>query len=68
VTLWEEGHGSLAGVSEALATVAARHRRFVVETVDGGPASGSPFGTALQESGFAPAIRGLTYRGARARR
>ena len=68
VTLWDEGGGSVAGVSEALATVAARHRRFVVETVDGEPVAGSALGTALQESGFVPAIRGLTYRGARARR
>jgi hypothetical protein len=50
-------------VSAALAEVGARHRRLTLITVNGDPASTSPLATPLSEWGFAPAPRGLTYRG-----
>ncbi len=45
-----------------LAKVAARHRRFVVETIGAEPASFSRMAPALSEWGFVPALRGLTLR------
>ncbi|MEX0700405.1 MAG: DEAD/DEAH box helicase [Acidimicrobiia bacterium] len=45
-----------------LARVAARHRRFVVETIGTESASASRMAPALSEWGFVPALRGLTFR------
>jgi ATP-dependent Lhr-like helicase len=50
-------------VGQALATVAARHRRTTVNTVNGVPAQSSPLAPALAEWGFTTAVKGLSYRG-----
>lgn len=50
-------------LAAALAGVAARQRRFRLEEVDGSPAAASILAPHLTETGFAPAVRGLAYRG-----
>ena len=50
-------------VSRSLADVAGRHRRLTLVTVNGEPAGATPLAAPLREWGFAPAPRGLTYRG-----
>jgi ATP-dependent Lhr-like helicase len=52
-------------LARAVAAVAARHRRFTLQFVDGGPAAASPLAPALVEWGFATALHGLAYRHAR---
>jgi ATP-dependent Lhr-like helicase len=51
------------GVGQALATIAGRHRRTTLSTVNGAPAQASPLAPVLAEWGFAIAVKGLTYRG-----
>ena len=55
-------------VSSALARVAARHRSFRVDRVNGSPVHGSPWVRALSEAGFAPTSRGLAFRSGTRRR
>ncbi len=57
----EPGH--FIAVGQALAAVAARHRRTTVTTVNGSPAQTSPLAPALAEWGFTTAVKGLSYRG-----
>ena len=47
----------------ALAEVGKRRRRMTIETIDGKPITSHPLASVLRESGFAPANRGLAYRG-----
>ena len=49
--------------AEALTEIGERHRRLAIETIDGKPAADHPLGARLLESGFAPGLRGLAYRG-----
>lgn len=46
-----------------LAEIAARHRRMVIQKVDGDTAPASPLAIVLKEWGFAPALKGLAYQG-----
>ncbi len=50
-------------IGRGLAEVAARHRRLTLMTVDDDPAPNSPIAPVLTEWGFAPAPKGMTYRG-----
>ncbi|MGH8915614.1 MAG: Lhr family helicase, partial [Acidimicrobiia bacterium] len=50
-------------LGRGLSTIASRHRRTTVNTVNGRPAPNSPLAPALVEWGFAAAPKGLTYRG-----
>jgi ATP-dependent Lhr-like helicase len=63
LTLLDTTPDRFGEVSGALATVAGRHRRLTLATVNGDPAPTSPLASALREWGFAAAPRGLTYRG-----
>jgi len=63
LTLLTSEPSHFVGVGQALAVVAARHRRTTLNTVNGGPAQASPLAPALAEWGFATAVKGLTYRG-----
>ena len=49
--------------AQALADVGRRRRRMTIETIDGQPVAQHPLGSLLRESGFAPASRGLAFRG-----
>ena len=49
--------------AQALADVGRRRRRMTIETIDGQPVAQHPLGSLLRESGFAPAGRGLAFRG-----
>ena len=53
-------HAAAAG---ALTEIGLRHRRLIIETIDGEPAGDHPLGPALLESGFAISLHGLAYRG-----
>ena len=53
----------LRDAAAALAEIGERRKRLTIETVDGGPASDHPLGAHLLENGFAPGLRGLSYRG-----
>ena len=68
LSLWGAATERPSEVAAAIAGVATRHRRFVVEEVDGAPPTATPMGAALEDQGFVPAVRGLAYRGVRARR
>jgi ATP-dependent Lhr-like helicase len=50
-------------LGRGLSTIASRHRRTTVNTVNGRPAPKSPLAPTLVEWGFASAPKGLTYRG-----
>jgi ATP-dependent helicase Lhr and Lhr-like helicase len=50
-----------APIAQAIARVASRHRRFSVESIDGGPVGRTPLGLALADAGFGPAPRGLRF-------
>jgi ATP-dependent Lhr-like helicase len=63
LTLLTSEPSHYAEVGQALARVAARHRRTTLSTVNGSPAQSSPLAAALAEWGFATAVRGLTFRG-----
>jgi ATP-dependent Lhr-like helicase len=63
LTLLDTTPDRFGEVSGALATVAGRHRRLTLATVNGDPSPTSPLASALREWGFAAAPRGLTYRG-----
>jgi ATP-dependent Lhr-like helicase len=63
LTLLTSEPSQFVGVGQALAVVAARHRRTTLTTVNGNPAQTSPLAPVLAEWGFATAVRGLTYRG-----
>jgi ATP-dependent Lhr-like helicase len=63
LTLIEVSSEQFGEVSRAMASIAQRHRRLTLLTVNGGPASSSPLAAPLAEWGFATAPRGLTYRG-----
>ena len=52
-----------AAAAEALTEIGLRHRRLIIETIDGEPAGDHPLGPALLESGFAVSLHGLAYRG-----
>ncbi len=47
----------------ALADVGSRQRRMTLERIDDEPISSHPLGRLLLDHGFAPAARGLTFRG-----
>ncbi len=63
LTLFDTDPAMYGEISRILASVAARHRRLTLLTVNGNLASSSPLAPALTEWGFAAAPRGLTYRG-----
>ncbi len=50
-------------IASALAGIARRHRRFNLQVVNGTPAAAAPLAPALTEWGFAPAPKGLSFRG-----
>ncbi len=50
-------------IASTLAEIARRHRRFDLRSVNGAPAAAAPLAPALTEWGFAPAPKGLSYRG-----
>jgi len=52
-------YGHLAG---AIAGLAGRRRKLVVETIDGAPVGQAPLGAALREWGFTTGLRGLVMR------
>ena len=62
-TLLTSEPSQFVGVGQALATIAARHRRTTLSTVNGSPALASALAPVLAEWGFATAVKGLTYRG-----
>lgn len=49
--------------AEALTELGERNPRLALEAVDGRPAEDHPLGALLLEKGFAPGLRGLSYRG-----
>jgi ATP-dependent Lhr-like helicase len=49
----------LSDLARGLATVASRHRRFRIETVDGGAIEQTRLAPVLSEWGFVPALKGL---------
>ena len=51
--------------AEALTELGERNPRLALEAVDGRPAEDHPLGALLLEKGFAPGLRGLSYRGRR---
>ncbi|MCY3539886.1 MAG: DEAD/DEAH box helicase [bacterium] len=53
-------HGYAA---DALSEIATRHRRLIVETINGRAAGDHPLGATMRESGFATSLKGLAYRG-----
>ncbi|MGB8361390.1 MAG: DEAD/DEAH box helicase [Acidimicrobiia bacterium] len=63
LTLIEVSSEQFGEVSRAMASIAERHRRLTLLTVNGDAASSSPLAAPLAEWGFATAPRGLTYRG-----
>jgi ATP-dependent Lhr-like helicase len=50
-------------IGRGLAEIAARHRRLTLITINDDPAPKSPLAPVLGEWGFAPAPKGLTYKG-----
>jgi ATP-dependent Lhr-like helicase len=63
LTVLAEDTSSYENLGRGLSTIASRHRRTTVNTVNGRPAPKSPLAPALAEWGFATAPKGLTYRG-----
>ena len=49
--------------ADALTELGERNPRMALEAVDGRPAEDHPLGALLLENGFAPGLRGLSYRG-----
>ena len=50
-------------VANAIAGIAAKSRSFRLESVDGSAPAQTAWGPVLAELGFAPAVRGMSYRG-----
>jgi ATP-dependent helicase Lhr and Lhr-like helicase len=67
VSLWGAGAELGEDVVVALAEIAGRHSRFTIETVNDASAATSHLAEALMAAGFAPAVKGLRWRGPRAR-
>jgi ATP-dependent helicase Lhr and Lhr-like helicase len=67
VSLWGAGAELDEDVVVALAEIAGRHSRFTIETVNDASAATSHLAEALIAAGFAPAVKGLRWRGPRAR-
>jgi ATP-dependent Lhr-like helicase len=63
LTVLAEESSAYGHLGRGLSTIASRHRRTTVNTVNGQPAPRSPLAPALVEWGFAAAPKGLTYRG-----
>jgi len=63
LTVLAEDTSTYGYLGRGLSTIASRHRRTTVNTVNGRPAPKSPLAPALVEWGFATAPKGLTYRG-----
>ncbi len=63
LTVLVEDTSTYGYLGRGLSTIASRHRRTTVNTVNGRPAPKSPLAPALVEWGFAAAPKGLTYRG-----
>ena len=63
LTLLDPAPEVFSQVSSALAEIASRHRKLTLTTVNGEPVVATPLAAPLSEWGFAPAPRGLTYRG-----
>lgn len=63
LTVLAEDTTTYGHLGRGLSSVAARHRRITVNTVNGRPAPKSPLAPTLVEWGFATAPKGLTYRG-----
>jgi ATP-dependent Lhr-like helicase len=49
-------------VASAIARLGARSRKLRIESIDGQPPAQTELGRVLGESGFGPALRGLSYR------
>ena len=49
-------------VASAIARLGARSRKLRIESIDGQPPAQTELGRVLGESGFSPALRGLSYR------
>jgi ATP-dependent Lhr-like helicase len=62
LTVLAEDSSTYGHLGRGLSIVASRHRRTIVNTVNGTPAPKSPLAPALAEWGFATAPKGLTYR------
>ena len=67
VSLWGAGVDLGEEVVPALADLASRHNRFTIESVNDVSAASSHLAERLIEAGFAPAVKGLRWRGPRAR-
>jgi ATP-dependent Lhr-like helicase len=63
LTVLAEDTSTYESLGRGLSTIASRHRRTTVTTVNGRPAPKSPLAPAMVEWGFATAPKGLTYRG-----
>lgn len=63
LNLLERDTDMFATIGRGLAEIAARHRRMTLITIDDDPAPRSPLAPVLGEWGFAPAPKGLTYKG-----
>jgi hypothetical protein len=63
LTLLTTEPSHFVGVGQALAVVAARHRRTTLANINGSPAQASSLAPILAEWGFATAVKGLSYRG-----
>ncbi|MDX1447952.1 MAG: crosslink repair DNA glycosylase YcaQ family protein [Acidimicrobiia bacterium] len=57
-----------ASVGAAIGRVAARHRNFRVDRINGSSVHGSPWASTLSAAGFAATSKGLAYRGDARRR
>ncbi len=63
LTVLAEDTSTYGYLGRGLSSVASRHRRTTVNTVNGRPSPKSPLAPTLVEWGFAAAPKGLTYRG-----
>jgi ATP-dependent Lhr-like helicase len=63
LTVLAEDTTTYESLGRGLSTIASRHRRTTVNTVNGRPAPKSPIAPSMVEWGFATAPKGLTYRG-----
>jgi ATP-dependent Lhr-like helicase len=63
LTVLAEDTSTYGYLGRGLSSVASRHRRTTVNTVNGRPSPKSPLAPTLVEWGFATAPKGLTYRG-----
>jgi ATP-dependent Lhr-like helicase len=60
--LFDHDMDRLSDLARGLASVAVRHRRFRIETVDGGAIEKTRLAPVLSEWGFVPALKGLRLR------